>query len=631
VRGAFPWGDRPMPPKPYAWGSSSLLSLKNDGDSGLFGNISDRPSTGGSSRTSTDGSDLLDSPLAQGGTSHNSITEISHPQITDLRSGSSQFPLSQTSFSDVLKAPLRTIAKKRPALHGKGFTLSADDFPVLVSKNSQSISQQGHSFQGRPTFSSVTMAARDEQRNIQITGGDPVSATNFSMEAQRAQLHAAQTPDICMPPPCIDYWHPPPDHPPDSNGIWHGGAASYGPCKPADTPGSFPVESFSHNGQFLLSQGGEARHVTVPGGYHPENKDSCCAHVPADACINYQPHLMLGKVKDNHSDARALEKQVIKKDVALLEKIKCLNIKARNLRAGNKSEISSYRASKVKHPKTIDLEAYHVTNDVPFSVVISDITSAFDMSNSVSESINHVPIGTSNVSASANLVMVDLSEGHVTKFSEARKLGSSADNHVYGVGNTSRNNRRSSVMDTASDILGPGWEEHSAVNYLPVAMTNTHEDKPFAGNSLQQVDVRTSDDMLYSPDYEIQLSRRELSAQHARQLQKEMGKLKQNATALAKLEELNRSLFVENQKLNDVPLEADEIVHEQSAGGNGTTNHDTSTSYTCCTAYAENLNVPLRANDTKNSPVPTSSTPPPGTAGVNRGSLTHCSAFSQEN
>ena len=102
-----------------------------------------------------------------------------------------------------------------------------------------------------------------------------------------------------------------------------------------------------------------------------------------------------------------------------------------------------------------------------------------------------------------------------------------------------------------------------------------------------------------------------------------MGKLQQNATALAKLEELNRSLFIENQKLNDVPLEADEIVHEQSAGGNGTTNHDTSTSYTCCTAYAENLNVPLRANDTKNSPVPTSSTPPPGTAGVNRGSLTH--------
>ena len=337
-----------------------------------------------------------------------------------------------------------------------------------------------------------------------MAGGDPVSATNFSMEAQRAQLHAAQTPDICMPPPCVDYWNPPPDHPPDRNAIWHGGAASYGPCKPADTPGSF-IESFSHNGQFLLSQGGEARHGTVPGGYHPENKDSCCAHVPADAWIKELPHLMLGKVKDNHSDARALEKQVINKDVALLEKIKCLNIKARNLHAGNKSEISSCRESKVKHPKTIDLEAYHVTNDLPFSVVISDIPSAFDMANSVSESINHVPIGTSNVSAAANLVVVDLSEGHVTKFSEGRKLGGSADNLVCGVGNTSRNNRRSSVMDTASDIWGPGWEEHSAVDYLQVAMTNTHEDQPFAGDILQQVHVRTGDDMLSSPDYEIQV------------------------------------------------------------------------------------------------------------------------------
>ncbi|PVH34634.1 hypothetical protein PAHAL_8G263000 [Panicum hallii] len=620
-RDAFPWGNRPIPPAPNAWVSSSLLSLKNDGGSGSFGNINDRPSTGGSSRTSSDGSDLLDSPLARGGNSHNSTTAISHPQITDLKSGSSQFPRSQTSFSDVLKAPLRTIAKMRPTSHGKGFTLSADDFPVLVSKNSQSNSQQGHSFQGRPTFSSVTMAARDEQRKILTTGGDPVSATNFSMEAQPVQLHATQTPDICMPPPCIDYWHPPPDHPPDRNEIWHGGMASYGPCKPADTPGSFPVESFSHNDQFLLNQRGEARHGTVPGGYHPKNKESCCAHVPADACINDLPHLMLGKVKHNHSDA--LEKKVIKKDVALLEKIKCLNIKARNRLAGNISEISSRSESKVEHPETIDLEAYHVTNDVPFSVVISDITSAFDMANSVSESINLVPIGTSNVSASANLVMVDLS-GHVTKFSEGRKLGGSADNHVYGVGNTSRNKHRSSVTDTASDIWGPGWEEHSTVDSLPVAMTNTHEVQPFAGNSSQQVHVRTGDDMLNSPDYEIQLSRRELSAQHARQLQKEeMGKLQQNVTALENLEELNRSSFVQNLKLNNVPLEADKILCKQSAGGDGTTNHDTSTSDTCCTAYAENLNVPLRANGTKNTTVPISSTPPPGTAGVNRGPLTH--------
>jgi len=45
--------------------------------------------------------------------------------------------------------------------------------------------------------------------------------------------------------------------------------------------------------------------------------------VPVDTFVKSLPHLILEKVKDNHSDA--LEKQpVIKKDVALLEKIKCL-------------------------------------------------------------------------------------------------------------------------------------------------------------------------------------------------------------------------------------------------------------------------------------------------------------------
>ena len=108
-----------------------------------------------------------------------------------------------------------------------------------------------------------------------------------------------------------------------------------------------------------------------------------------------------------------------------------------------------------------------------------------------------------------------------------------------------------------------------------------------------------------------------MSAQHARQLQKEgMAKLQQNATALAKLEELNRSSFVQNQKLNDMPLQADKNLHKQSAGGDGTTKNDTSTSDTCCTASAT-------ANGTKTFTVPISYVPPPGTAGVNRGPLTH--------
>lgn len=101
-----------MPPAPNAWGSSSLLSLMKGEGSGLSVNINDHPSSPGSSSTSTDDSDLLDSPVACSRTSHDSVTAISRPQNTELRSGSWKFAHSQVSFSDVLKAPLKTITKK---------------------------------------------------------------------------------------------------------------------------------------------------------------------------------------------------------------------------------------------------------------------------------------------------------------------------------------------------------------------------------------------------------------------------------------------------------------------------------------------------------------------------------------
>ena len=110
-RGALSWGNRPMPP-PNAWGSSSLLSLKKGEGSGSFVNINDHPSSPVSSSMSTDESDLLNSPVACGWTSHDSVTAVSRPQSTELRSGSWKFAHSQISFLDVLKAPLRTIAKK---------------------------------------------------------------------------------------------------------------------------------------------------------------------------------------------------------------------------------------------------------------------------------------------------------------------------------------------------------------------------------------------------------------------------------------------------------------------------------------------------------------------------------------
>jgi hypothetical protein len=334
-----------------------------------------------------------------------------------------------------------------------------------------------------------------------LSGGDPVSTANFSKEPEQAPLHATQTPDICMPPPCIDYWHPPPDHPPDRNEICLGGVVSYGPCKPADKTGSFPVESFTHDDQSLLNPGGEERHGPHRV-YHPENNDSYYAHVPVDTYVKSLPHLVLEMVKDNHSDA--LEKQpVIKKDVALLEKIKCLNIKARNLRVHRMPEISSCIESMVERPESLDLKADHVANDVPFSAATSYITSAFDMANSISERSNHVLIGTSNMFTV--LVTTDLSEGHVTEFSEATKMGKSADNHVYEVADTSTNLRGSSATDTASNIWGDGWKEHSTVYSLLVTTTSNHEDQQFAGNCSQPVHARTANDLLNSPDYEIQV------------------------------------------------------------------------------------------------------------------------------
>ena len=41
---------------------------------------------------------------------------------------------------------------QRPTSYGKGFTLSADDFPVLDSKNSQSNIQQGDYMQQQCSF-----------------------------------------------------------------------------------------------------------------------------------------------------------------------------------------------------------------------------------------------------------------------------------------------------------------------------------------------------------------------------------------------------------------------------------------------------------------------------------------------
>ncbi|CAD6255685.1 unnamed protein product [Miscanthus lutarioriparius] len=695
-RGALPWGDRPMRLVPNAWGSSSLLSLKKGEGSGSFVNINDHPSSPVSSSMSTDESDLLDSPVSCGRTSHDSVTAISRPQSTELRSGSWKFAHSQISFLDVLKAPLRTIAKKEVIL-----------FLLQISLGNQNrLNYMLHKF-----LIYVCLL------HVLITGIILLTGMEFVFEEWYHMVRAG---------------------------------------KPADKTVSFPVEPFTHDGQSVLNQGGEERHGPH-GVYHPENNDSCYAHVPVDTFVKSLPHLILEKVKDNHSDALekqpvikkdvallekikclphhilgkvkgnhsdALEKQpVIKENVALLEKIKCLNIKARNLRACNMPEISLCKESKVECPKSLNLKADHLANDVPFSAATSFITSAFDMANYVSERIstanNHEdqPLaencsqqghartandllkspheiqhsrrelsaqnsqpqgeergksqqkaksiaklefvqnqksndapgksGDSHVYGGWNALMNKLGcaedipfnisrhgweghpavdslpvmtdshqdqsfpwntsqQGHVltddilnspryeiemenenieheaTFIAKPEDLstqpfvhslksndapGESADYHVYARSNALRNRHGSSAEDISFSMPGHGWKDHSTVDSLPVVRTDTYQDQSFPEGTSLQVQGRAVDDMVNSPGYDIELSRRELSAQHPKQLQEEeRGKLQQKAKANAKLEELKRCLFVQNHMSNDVPQETNKNLCKQNAG-----------------------------------------------------------------
>jgi hypothetical protein len=66
---------------------------------------------------------------------------------------------------------------------------------------------------------------------------------------------------------------------------------------------------------------------------------------------------------------------------------------------------------------------------------------------------------------SAILVTTDLPEGHVAEFSEAKKMGNSADNHVYGVADTPTNLCGSSATEAASNIWGHGWKEHYCLRF----------------------------------------------------------------------------------------------------------------------------------------------------------------------
>jgi hypothetical protein len=120
VRGTLTWGSKGPSTTPNAWGSSSILSAKNDGSSSSSSHFNGRPSSGGGSRPSTAGSESLGSPSAWGPNSRPSSASgtfpsshlsmaTNRPRSAETRPGSSQLSRFADNASENVKASIRTI------------------------------------------------------------------------------------------------------------------------------------------------------------------------------------------------------------------------------------------------------------------------------------------------------------------------------------------------------------------------------------------------------------------------------------------------------------------------------------------------------------------------------------------
>ncbi|OEL30586.1 Protein MODIFIER OF SNC1 1 [Dichanthelium oligosanthes] len=291
-KGTLTWGSKAPSTTPNAWGSSSVLSTKNDGSSSSSSHFNGRPSSGGGSRPSTAGSESLGSPNAWGPNSRPSSasgtfpsshlpTATNRPRSAETRPGSSQLSRFADNASENVKASIRTIDRSGSSSHGHGFTLSTGDFPTLGSEVN---SQRGTGEVISPSNNHPVDIMKTEQHAH--TGVAPVPSTSLSNEGLQPQPYPQ---NFHMPPPQFDSWRPPPGHPPE--GMWHRGAAPGGPYRPGGPPGgppgSFPVEPFGYFGPFPPNSEA-ARQGSGHGGYHPKNGD-VYNHMPPNSYIMNQP------------------------------------------------------------------------------------------------------------------------------------------------------------------------------------------------------------------------------------------------------------------------------------------------------------------------------------------------------
>ncbi|WOL19114.1 protein MODIFIER OF SNC1 1-like [Canna indica] len=271
-KGTLTWGSRPSSATQNAWNSSTLLSPKTDGSTGLPSQFGARPSSGGSgTRPSTASSDKSQdpSPNSQGSSScpatasdllHSNQTPMaSRPRSAETRPGSSQLSRFAENSAEhaVAWGSTRTAEKLGVASSRTDkFSLSSGDFPTLGSeKKSELRSQQGNNTsQSQPAL--VTKRS-NEKEELPLSGDDFLDTGNVSIHSSdrtsyaeggaplnsKCQInlqYAHPYQNLNMTPTQFDSWHGSPVHAPD--GIWYRGGAIGGPFRPAGAPGTSPVD-----------------------------------------------------------------------------------------------------------------------------------------------------------------------------------------------------------------------------------------------------------------------------------------------------------------------------------------------------------------------------------------------------
>ncbi|XP_060204610.1 protein MODIFIER OF SNC1 1 isoform X1 [Lycium barbarum] len=304
-KGTLSWGSRPSSSTSNPWGSSAH-SPNADGGTSSPSHLRSRPSSGGSGRPSTAGSDRTQEPTtsawgtssrpssASGPLSSNKApSTLARPRSAETRPGSSQLSRFADSVSEHPVAWGATATAERLGVlssKNEGFSLSSGDFPTLGSDKDASgktTESQDHGSRSRPSSASgkiVQPLEKTTASHSDVKGGafdawkrDGQSAEDppqHGMEKWQGDPHQYHGPNV--PPQHFDAWRGPPMNTPA--GLWYRGPPGGPPYGAPVPPGGFPIEPFPYFPPQMPPPGiANSQPVPPPGpgsrGHHPRGGD----------------------------------------------------------------------------------------------------------------------------------------------------------------------------------------------------------------------------------------------------------------------------------------------------------------------------------------------------------------------